>query len=103
VGHLGRWAAEFPILDKIIADPSRVRWWAPSGWRIRDGAGPVVFVSGHFSSFEIMPAAIVHSGVTCQITYRATNNPYVDERIRASRWRYGVRLFAPKGTTGPAS
>ena len=99
--HLGRWFAEFPILDRIIADPSRVEVvGADRLAAIRDGAGPVVFISGHFSSFEIMPAVIIHSGVTCQITYRATNNPHVDERIRASRFRYGVRLFAPKGTDG---
>jgi KDO2-lipid IV(A) lauroyltransferase len=99
--HLGRWFAEFPILDRIIADPSRVEVVnAERLAAIRDGAGPVVFISGHFSSFEIMPAVIIHAGVTCQITYRATNNPHVDERIRASRFRYGVRLFAPKGTDG---
>jgi KDO2-lipid IV(A) lauroyltransferase len=99
--HLGRWFAEFPILDRIIADPARVEVvGAERLAAIRDGAGPVVFVSGHFSSFEIMPAVIIHSGVTCQITYRATNNPHVDDRIRRSRWRYGVRLFAPKGTDG---
>lgn len=99
--HVGRWFTEFPILDRIIADPSRVEVvGAERLAAIRDGAGPVVFISGHFSSFEIMPAVIIHSGVTCQITYRATNNPYVDERIRRSRFRYGVRLFAPKGTDG---
>ena len=99
--HLGRWAAEFPILDRIIADPSRVEVvGAERLAAIRDGAGPVIFISGHFSSFEIMPAVIIHAGITCQITYRATNNPYVDESIRKSRWRYGVRLFAPKGTDG---
>ncbi|MDB5497543.1 MAG: lipid biosynthesis lauroyl acyltransferase [Phenylobacterium sp.] len=100
-GHAGRWAAEFLILDRIIADPSRVEVvGAERLAAIRDGAGPVIFISGHFSSFEIMPAVIIHSGITCQITYRATNNPFVDERIRKSRWRYGVRLFAPKGTDG---
>ena len=99
--HLGRWAAEFPILDRIIADPSRVEVvGAERLAAIRDGAGPVVFISGHFSSFEIMPAVIVHSGIDCQITYRATNNPYVDARIRDTRARYGVKLFAPKGTEG---
>jgi KDO2-lipid IV(A) lauroyltransferase len=100
-GHAGRWFAEFPILDRIIADPSRVE--VVGGERlaaIRDGAGPVIFISGHLSNFEIMPAAIVNAGVTCQITYRATNNPFVDERIRETRWRYGVRLFAPKGANG---
>ncbi|MDB5426506.1 MAG: lipid biosynthesis lauroyl acyltransferase [Phenylobacterium sp.] len=100
-GHAGRWAAEFLILDRIIADPSRVEVvGAERLAAVRDGAGPVIFISGHFSSFEIMPAVIIHSGITCQITYRATNNPFVDERIRKSRWRYGVRLFAPKGTDG---
>jgi KDO2-lipid IV(A) lauroyltransferase len=97
----GRWFAEFPILDRIINDPSRVEVvGAERLAAIRDGAGPVVFISGHFSSFEIMPAVIIHAGITCQITYRATNNPHVDDRIRKSRWRYGVRLFAPKGADG---
>lgn len=99
--QVGRWAAEFPILDRIIADPDRVE--LVNGERLTQIARdhePVVFISGHFSSFEIMPAAIIHAGVTCQITYRATNNPYVDERIKKSRFRYGVRLFAPKGGDG---
>jgi len=98
---VGRWAVEFPILDKIIADPKRVE--LVNGERLAEIARTgetVVFISGHFSSFEIMPAAIIHAGIACQITYRATNNPYVDERIRKSRERYGVRLFAPKGTDG---
>ena len=100
-GHLGRWALEFLILDKIINDPERVEVvGADRLAAIRDGAGPVVFISGHFSSFEVMPAVILRAGITCQITYRATNNPYVDESIRRNRFRYGVRLFAPKGTDG---
>ncbi len=100
-GHLGRWFTEFPILDRIIAEPGRVEVvGADRLAAIREGEGPVVFISGHFSSFEIMPAVIIRSGVTCQITYRATNNPYVDARIRRSRERYGVTLFAPKGSDG---
>jgi KDO2-lipid IV(A) lauroyltransferase len=100
-GQVGRWFTEFPILDRIINDPDRVEVVGAERLQaIADGAGPVVFISGHFSSFEIMPAVIIHSGVTCQITYRATNNPHVDARIRASRFRYGVRLFAPKGSDG---
>jgi KDO2-lipid IV(A) lauroyltransferase len=99
--HLGRWFAEFPILDRILADPGRVEVvGAERLAEIREGAGPVVFISGHFSSFELMAAVIVRSGVPCQITYRATNNPHVDARIRRGRFRYGVRLFAPKGTEG---
>jgi KDO2-lipid IV(A) lauroyltransferase len=99
--EFGRVMAEFPILDRIAADPSRIE--IEGGERLAEiagGAGPVVFISGHFSSFELMPAAIVRAGVPCQITYRAMNNPRVDAKVRASRFRYGVRLFAPKGMEG---
>jgi len=99
--EVGRLAGEFTILDRIIADPGRVEVQGAERLQaIRDGGGPVVFISGHFSSMETMSAVIVHAGIPCQITYRATNNPYVDVRIRKARFRYGVRMFAPKGTEG---
>jgi KDO2-lipid IV(A) lauroyltransferase len=99
--QIGRWGLEFLILDRIIADPTRVEVEGAERLdAIRDGGGPVVFISGHFSSFEIMPAVILHAGIDCWITGRATNNPYVDARIRESRGRYGVRKFAPKGAKG---
>ncbi len=60
----------------------------------------MVFISGHFSNFEMMAAAIVRAGVNVQVTYRAMNNPYVDERVRRTRFRYGVRMLAPKGLAG---
>lgn len=96
--NCGRTFAELQILDRIIADPDRVQ--VIGGERLQEiiaSGKPVVFVSGHFSNWEVMPAVIVNSGVDCLITYRAANNPYVDERVRESRFRYGVRLFAPKG------
>jgi KDO2-lipid IV(A) lauroyltransferase len=97
----GRWVAEFPILDRIAEEPDRIqvegleRLTALAG-----GGGPAVLISGHFSNFDVMAVAIVRAGVQCQITYRATNNPYVDARIVSNRRRYGVKLFAPKGTGG---
>jgi len=99
--ELGRSLAEFAILDRIVADTSRLQVeGAERLAAIAAGDGPVVFISGHFSNFELMPAAIIQAGVTCQITYRALNNPYVDARVRKNRFRYGVRLFAPKGLEG---
>jgi len=86
--QLGRWAAEFPILDRIIADPERVEIEGAERLKeIAESGRPVVFISGHFSSFELMPAVILQAGIPCQITYRATNNPYVDQRIRRARFR----------------
>jgi len=99
--ELGRSLAEFIILDRVVADKSRVQIEGEERLAaIAAGAGPVVFISGHLSCFEVMPAAIVRAGVPCQITYRAMNNPYVDASVRRQRFRYGVRLFAPKGLEG---
>ena len=98
---LGRSFAEFTFMDRIRPSTGRVE--LVNGERLAEIARtktPVVFVSGHLSNWEVMPAAIVDAGVICQMTYRAANNPYVDDRIKKSRERYGVRLFAPKGGEG---
>ena len=98
---VGRTFFEFPISDRLTPASGRVE--VIGGERLAEIAAkgePVVFISGHFSNWEVMPLTIVQSGVVCQMTYRAANNPYVDARIKASRARYGVRLFAPKGGEG---
>jgi Kdo2-lipid IVA lauroyltransferase/acyltransferase len=99
--NLGRTFAEFAIMDRIRMSNGRVI--VENMERLTEIATkhiPVVFISGHFANWEIMPSTIVDSGVSCQMTYRAANNPYVDKRIKAGRMRYGVRLFAPKGGDG---
>lgn len=99
--ELGRSLAEFFVVDRIVADTGRVE--VEGGEKLLAIAAakrPVVFISGHFSNFEMMPAAIVRAGIECQITYRAMNNPYVDARVRRNRFSYGVRMFAPKGLEG---
>ena len=99
--EFGRTMCELLILDRIAAAPDRLEIVGVERLaEIADGAGPVVFISGHFSCFELMPCAIVRAGIPCQITYRAMNNPHVDARVRRNRFRYGVRLFAPKGLDG---
>jgi len=97
----GRFFAEFPIVDRIVRDPLRMEVIHRERLTaLETGQGPAVLISGHFSNFEIMAAAIVQAGVRCQVTYRAANNPYFDLRVRQSRARYGVKLFAPKGMEG---
>ena len=99
--NVGRLSAEFPLMDKLVPSTGRVE--LVNGERlaqIKASGVPVVFVSGHLSNWEVMPAAIVDSGVVCEMTYRAANNPYIDKRWKESRARYGVKLFAPKGGDG---
>lgn len=97
----GRTFAELTMMDRLTPASGRIEIVGAERLEaIRTGGRPVVFVSGHFANFELMPAVILAAGIPCQITYRATNNPYVDRQIRANRARYGVKLFAPKGGDG---
>ena len=99
--NVGRVFAEFFMMDRILADPSRVEY--PSEAEIEailnDGR-PMIFVSGHFANFEVMASAGRREGVEGVLVYRGLNNPYLDARMRDSRLRYGVKLLAPKGPGG---
>ncbi len=101
--NLGRTFAEFPLTDQLVPYVPDARV-AVEGIEhldaVRDSGRGAVFVSGHFANWEVMAAAIVKRGVKCQVTYRPTNNPYVDQRIVQSRQKYGIALFAPKGRDG---
>lgn len=97
----GRFFAEFPIIDRIVKEPGRLEVVGRERLEaIARAGGPAVLVSGHFSTIEVMAAAIVGAGVRCEVSYRAANNPYVNRRIREGRARYGVDRLAPKGTEG---
>lgn len=97
----GRTFAELMMMDRLTPASGRIEIVGAERLEaIRAGKTPVVFVSGHFANFELMPAVILAAGIPCMISYRAANNPYVDRQIRANRARYGVKLFAPKGGDG---
>jgi KDO2-lipid IV(A) lauroyltransferase len=99
--NFGRYIAEFPVLDRLTPSGGRVDVSAAGRLgEIAVTGRPVVFISGHLSNMEVMVTAIVDAGIPCEITYRAANNPFVDDRIRRSRFAYGVRMFAPKGADG---
>lgn len=96
--NTGRTFVELQMMDRLTPASGRLEIVGVERLAaIRDGDGPVVFVSGHFANFELMPAVILDAGIPCQITYRPTNNPHVDASMKKSRARYGVKLFAPKG------
>jgi KDO2-lipid IV(A) lauroyltransferase len=99
--NFGRYILEFPIADRLTPASGRVEIVGAERFEAIARSGrPAVFISGHFSNVEIMAAAILSFGAACDVTYRAANNPLVAERIKASRFKYGVRLFAPKGAEG---
>jgi len=99
--NFGRYIAEFPVIDRLTPNSGRVEViGAERLAAIKASGRPAVFISGHFANLEVQAAVILEAGIDCDITYRAMNNPYVDARVRRSRARYGVRLFAPKGGEG---
>jgi KDO2-lipid IV(A) lauroyltransferase len=96
---IGRTFGEFPIMDRITPESGRVKVVGLE--RLKALAGtPAVLVSGHLSNWETMMAVIVHSGLDCRVSYRPANNPYMDKRITEGRARYGVQLFAARGSDG---
>jgi KDO2-lipid IV(A) lauroyltransferase len=99
--NFGRFAAEFPMLDRLTPASGRIEVVGAERLRaIAESGEPTLMISGHFSNFEIMAAVIVDSGVRCQVSYRPANNPYFNERVIQGRARYGVTSLAPKGSEG---
>jgi len=100
--HMGRTFGEFPLLGriKVFDKNSNVE---VVGLKIleklkRDKTGAVL-ISGHFANWELMAAVFSQAKLPVRVTYRPTNNPYFDKRIRAQRAAYGIELMVAK--SGP--
>ncbi|MBY0422200.1 MAG: lysophospholipid acyltransferase family protein, partial [Parvularculaceae bacterium] len=95
--NLGRTGAEFAHLD-AFANTARVEI---EGRQLvedaRRSGRPMIFVSGHFANWEIMPIALRVLGVDYALVYRAANNPLVDGLIIRERARVATRWQTPKG------
>jgi len=99
--NVGRVLIELFIMDKIMADPTRVEVIGRETLdAIAESGRAAMFVSGHFANWEVMAAASRLVGIEGVLAYRGPNNPYIDARLRESRRRYGINLFAPKGAKG---
>jgi len=95
----GRTFAEFPFLHriKIFADNPQVEVSGIEHFdTLKEKKQGAILISGHFSNWELMAAVISQSGLPSKITYRPTNNPYFDKRIRAERAAYGTKLMVAK-------
>ena len=99
--NVGRVLIEFFIMDKIMDDSTRVEVVGRDRLEAIVASGrPGMFVSGHFANWEVMAAASRLVGIDGVLAYRGANNPYIDARMRETRRRYGIKLFAPKGAKG---
>jgi len=61
---------------------------------------PVIFVSGHFSNFELMAMEIEKSGVSLSAIYRPLNNIFLNILMERIRKKYICKNQIKKGTSG---
>ena len=100
---IGRTAGEFPHLPTMHPFRGDGRIEVANAERldaVRESGKGAVFISGHFSNWELMPSIIAQRPVPCQMTYRPANNPLIDARILAVRKSYGAAMQAAKGVEG---
>ena len=61
---------------------------------------PVIFVSGHFSNFELMAMEIEKSGLNLSAIYRPLNNIFLNILMERIRKKYICKNQIKKGTSG---
>ena len=101
-GNYGRILSEYPFisnfrkgdLDKYIKIENVDRLE-----EVKKGK-PVVFVSAHFSNFELMAMVIEKSGVNLSAIYRPLNNKMVNSIMEPLRKKYICKKQIKKGLNG---
>ena len=68
--------------------------------KIKLEKAPVIFVSGHFSNFELMAMEIEKSGVNLSAIYRPLNNIFLNILMERIRKKYICKNQIKKGTSG---
>ena len=68
--------------------------------QIKDEKTPVIFVSGHFSNFELMAMQIEKSGINLTTIYRPLNNIFLNILMEKIRKKYICKNQVKKGTRG---
>ncbi len=100
--NLGRTFAEYAHIPKFAKDPEayvEVIGKEHVESARAEGTG-VLFVSGHFGNWELMPLVLRQHGGRGAEVYRAPNNPIIDDWLISLRARYIFPVQVPKGSEG---
>ena len=68
--------------------------------QIKNEKTPVIFISGHFSNFELMAMQIEKSGIKLAAIYRPLNNIFLNLLMERIRKKYICLNQIKKGTSG---
>lgn len=101
--NLGRTAAEYAHLDKFRMSGAEPRIEVVNIERVDNAlktGKSIIFLSGHFANWEIMPIAAADYGVSGGMVYRPVNNPFVDRWMVRQRTVNGPPEVISKGAQG---
>jgi len=102
-GNYGRIFAEYMFIKKFREDRSQKNIIIEGQEilnKIRDKGAPVVFVSGHFSNFELMAMQIETSGINLSTIYRPLNNSFLNYLMEKIRKNFICKKQIKKGMSG---
>ncbi len=102
--NLGRVAAEYAWLGSRKMS-ARIRLSPESKdilQQIKNNSAAVIFASGHFANWEIVPWVAGLNNLPITVIYRRLNNPIIDKFLLSIRKNYCPYL-APKGKYGAAA
>ena len=68
--------------------------------KIKVQSEPVIFISGHFSNFELMAMSIEKLGIDLAAIYRPLNNIFLNPTMEDIRKKYICKKQIPKGISG---
>jgi KDO2-lipid IV(A) lauroyltransferase len=101
--NLGRTIAEYAHLDAFSTNGKNPRLTIENAERInaaRSTGKSIIFLSGHFANWEVMPIAATSLGIEGGAVYRPINNPYIDRWMVRQRTANGPREMISKGARG---
>ncbi len=103
LGNYGRILAEYPFL-KDFRNNKLEQFIKIDGEenleKIKNNKKPVVFISGHFSNFELMAMQIEKHGINLAAIYRPLNNVFLNRTMEQIRTKYICRYQIRKGRSG---
>ena len=102
-GNYGRIFAEYMFIKKFREDRYQKNIILEGQEilnKIKDKGAPVVFVSGHFSNFELMAMQIEKSGINLSTIYRPLNNSFLNHLMEKIRKNFICKKQIKKGISG---
>jgi KDO2-lipid IV(A) lauroyltransferase len=101
--NYGRVFAEYMFIKDFRADKSSSKIEIEGQEilnKIKREGKPVVFISGHFSNFELMAMHIEKSGIKLSAIYRPLNNIFLNKIMERIRKKYIFKNQIKKGIGG---